>query len=670
MDDTGKDNREQGREAEDTRKLAPEDQPTLAPSAPGEDAPLAVLSGQETLPAPGMERESLLTVGEPLGPYRIIRLLGKGGMGEVYEAEHTESGRRVALKVLGRTLGLPEDRQRFLREGKLAAQISHPRCVYIYGTEEIDGTLVISMELVPGGTLKERVDDEGPLEVTKAVDALLQMIDGLEAAEAKGVLHRDIKPANCFLDSDGSVKIGDFGLSISTYARDETQLTTAGAVLGTPAYASPEQLKGRELDVRSDIYSVGATLYWLLTGQTPFTGRNVVEQIAQIMGETPASPSELRPEVPAGLARVILRALEKEPAARFSSYAELRAALEPFGSAELAPAPIGRRFAAGVFDFLVILAMVAPLQIASFVVERPFTKPQEDLVRITLLFVYYSALEGLWGASLGKILFGLRLAGRGARKPGFASAAVRAIIFLAFFEIPAAVWGAAVGAETEGAAIRAGSDEAPFWLFSSYADDRYQLLGLLLFLALFSTARRRNGFTGIHGMVSGSRVVSEAQVASLVAHDLRWEVAARNELFVRVGPYEIVGEIKPGSEEQLLLGYDRQLDRKVWVHVVPPGTPAVPASRRDVSRPSRLRWLSGKRGDSENWDAYEWLDGTNLASLSNQKHSWAAVRRWLLDLGQELQQASTGTTIPAHFNSERIWVASDGTAKLLDWRTR
>jgi serine/threonine protein kinase len=200
-----------------------------------------------------------LSPGQTYGPYLIHRLLGKGGMGEVYEAEHRETGRRVALKVLADRDPLPEARERFLREGRLAAAISHPNSVYIYGTEEIAGQWAISMELLGGGSLKDRLRETGPLSTEDAVAAILQIIGGLEAAAAAGVLHRDIKPANCFVELDGTVKIGDFGLSLSTLARDRSrsQLTQSGAFMGTPAFASPEQLRGDDLDVRSDIYSVG-----------------------------------------------------------------------------------------------------------------------------------------------------------------------------------------------------------------------------------------------------------------------------------------------------------------------------------------------------------------------------------------------------------------------------
>ena len=200
-------------------------------------------STDTSLPAsPGNSAPPLMPF--EFGAYHIMRLLGKGGMGAVYEAEDTASGRRVALKALGHSLDSPETRKRFLREGRLAASINHPNTVYVYGTEEIEGAPVITMELVPGGTLQERVKADGPMPVAAAVDAILQIIAGLEAAHAVGILHRDIKPSNCFIDPSGTVKVGDFGLSISTLARGDSIVTLAGAVLGTPEFSSPEQLRG------------------------------------------------------------------------------------------------------------------------------------------------------------------------------------------------------------------------------------------------------------------------------------------------------------------------------------------------------------------------------------------------------------------------------------------
>src|SRR6185503_19379064 len=209
--------------------------------------------------------EARLTAGQTWGPYHIGRLLGRGGMGEVYEAESLETGRRLALKLLRSRLEKADDGARFLREGQLAASISHPHTVYIFGSEEIEGLPVISMELLPGGTLKERVAANGPMPPEEALAAVMDIIGGLDAAQAAGVLHRDIKPSNCFIDGDGAVKVGDFGLSISTLARDVHQELETGAFQGTPQFAPPEQLRGEPLDIRADIYAVGATLYYLLT---------------------------------------------------------------------------------------------------------------------------------------------------------------------------------------------------------------------------------------------------------------------------------------------------------------------------------------------------------------------------------------------------------------------
>src|SRR3954468_21497622 len=217
------------------------------------------------------------------GGYRMLRLLGRGGMGAVYEAEELESGRRVALKVLGHSLDSPDTRKRFLREGRLAASINHPNSVYVYGTEEIDDTPVITMELVPGGTLHERVKASGPLPSGEAVEVIIQVMAGLEAAHTAGILHRDIKPSNCFLEPGGTVKIGDFGLSISTLARGDSALTLAGSILGTPDFSSPEHLRGEALDIRADIYSVGVTLYYLLTGRAPFQAENMVALLANVL---------------------------------------------------------------------------------------------------------------------------------------------------------------------------------------------------------------------------------------------------------------------------------------------------------------------------------------------------------------------------------------------------
>jgi serine/threonine protein kinase len=294
-----------------------------------------------------------LAEGQSWGPYRIGRLLGRGGMGEVHEAEHVDSGRRIALKVLRGRMQDADERARFLREGQLAASISHPHTVYIFGSEEIAGVPVISMELLPGGTLKDRVAAEGPLPPAVAVSAVLDIIGGLDAAQAAGILHRDIKPSNCFVDADGSVKVGDFGLSISTLARDVHQQLATGFE-GTPQFAAPEQLRGEPLDLGADIYAVGATLYYLLTGQPPFEARDLRELVDRVNHEPPKSPRGLRPEIPSGLAAVILRCLSKSPAQRPASYPELAELLRPFSTIGESPASRRFRVLAIVVDIIIV----------------------------------------------------------------------------------------------------------------------------------------------------------------------------------------------------------------------------------------------------------------------------------------------------------------------------
>jgi len=181
-----------------------------------------------------------LGAGDLFGEYHVEKELGRGAMGAVYEVEHEATGRRLALKVLSHQLDSVPARARFFREGRLAASINHPNSVYVYGTGEVGDIPVIAMEMVDGRTLQERVEQDGPLNVEDAVDAILDVTAALEAAQEKGILHRDIKPANCFEDATGEVKIGDFGLSISTDPDSDQQLTREGVFLGTPAFCSPE----------------------------------------------------------------------------------------------------------------------------------------------------------------------------------------------------------------------------------------------------------------------------------------------------------------------------------------------------------------------------------------------------------------------------------------------
>jgi uncharacterized RDD family membrane protein YckC len=422
-------------------------------------------------------------------------------MGEVYEAEQLATGRRVALKVMNQALASEPDRKRFLREGRLAAGISHPNVVYIYGSEEICGSPVIAMELVTSGTLKDRIK-RGPMPPAQAVDAALQIIAGLEAAQSTGVLHRDIKPANCFVGADGTLKIGDFGLSISTLARGESLLTASGSVLGTPAYASPEQLRGEDLGVTSDIYAVGATLYHLLTGRPPHDTTDFVKLITEVLDKMPPSPDKLHPEISAGLAQVVMRCLAKDRTARFPSYSALREALLPFSSVAPSPAVLGLRFVASMMDefisygpAFVLLLWTGRDAFENLAAERTPITALGAFAFLLWQLIYYAIPEGLWGASLGKALCGLRVIGPSRGYPGFARASVRSLIFRCAWTIPALVTLLFyTGAEY---VARANTDHpsAEDWLW------------LPLVAMLCCTMRRRNFFAGLHDLASGTRVV-------------------------------------------------------------------------------------------------------------------------------------------------------------------
>ncbi len=204
----------------------------------------------------------------------------------------------------------------------------------------------------------------------KAVDAALQIIDGLDAAYSLGVLHRDIKPANCFVAEDGTIKVGDYGLSISTDPQFDARLTTEGSFLGTPAFSSPEQLRGDTLDVRSDIYALGVTLYYLLTGKTPFKADGMVKLMAMVLESSPETPISIRSDIPKELSQIVLRCLSKEPGDRFRNYAELREALLPFSSEKPEPVSLGWRTVAGLIDSVL-------LSIPGFVVTVVALLPNE-----------------------------------------------------------------------------------------------------------------------------------------------------------------------------------------------------------------------------------------------------------------------------------------------------
>jgi serine/threonine-protein kinase len=258
------------------------------------------------------------------GRYRILRKLGTGGMANVYLAEDEVLGRRVAIKILNdRHAGDDQFVERFRREAKNAASLSHPNIVSIYDRGEAEGTYYIAMEYLDGRSLKELIVARGPAPIHLAVDYARQILAAIRFAHRHGIVHRDIKPHNVLVDGEGRLKVTDFGIARA----GASQMTEAGSIIGTAQYLSPEQAKGAPVDQTSDLYSVGVVLYELLTGVVPFSGDTPVEIAMKHLSTVPEPPSAKRADVPRDLDLVVMRALAKDPSERYQSAEEMDADL-------------------------------------------------------------------------------------------------------------------------------------------------------------------------------------------------------------------------------------------------------------------------------------------------------------------------------------------------------
>ncbi len=611
--------------------------------------------------------------------YKLIRLLGRGGMGSVYEAEDVEIGRRVALKLIAADhVSSPEAVERFRQEGRLASTLAHPRCVFVLGADEYEGRPYIVMELMPGETLQTAVEANGPFSVGEAVARILDVIEGLREAHLSGVIHRDVKPSNCFLDGEGRVKVGDFGLSKSLDG--DAGLTRTGSFVGTPLYASPEQIKRDAVDARTDVYSTAATLYYLLTGKPPFEAGDAAATLAKIVSEPPTPLRKHRPDLPASLVQVVLRGLERDRDRRYPDLSRFREALLPFVSDRLRLADMALRVSAFFLDTLIIVA-IQTLIISTLIrggrpVEGPFGQigllvgqftPVLLVVERLVFLAYFAGFEGLWGWSPGKRLTGLRVrrVEGGGGPPGLKGAALRALLF---YLTTIFVF-----------------DAATLVLFAMLPLRRAALIEPLLaavslslgYLAAASTMRAINGYRGVHELFSGTRVVRLAHGGRLRAPRGR-RLPARadraRELVPRapgvqetVGPFRVRGAVRWEADRRVLLGEDPALGRSVWIVFRPRGSAAPPQSRRDLGRSSRPRWLAGGEQPEGRWDAYVAPAGCTLAELAGADGlAWADARPILHDLADELCRAALDGTLPDGLSVDQVWVQPDGSVQLAD----
>ncbi len=622
---------------------------------------------------PNFSGELAIQENDLVDHYRMIRWLGSGGMGTVWEAVDENNGRRVAIKRNAESMVSDETYvKRFIREAQLAAQVSHPNVTFIYGVGNEAGQSYIAMELMPGNTLADLVSVEGSLACSVAVDHVIGIVDGLIAVHEQGMIHRDVKPANCFLDSNGKVKIGDFGLSKSTRDK-ETGLTKTGTFMGTPSYAAPEQIRGDKVDGRTDLYSVGATLFFLLTGRTPFLG-DAMSVTAQVIADRAPICSEINPTIPKDLGRAVAKCLEKDPAKRFQTLESLRLALIPFATKRESISDVGRRLAAYMIDQTVIQIVLTLIisVITVFIISQGdgFQLDDEKLQRVTksvgswgvilswlLTTLYFTFCEGWFGRGVGKRLMMLNLIDSEGQRPGALKAFARSAILPGGLGIPVffMLWNASDISPTA-------TVEVQLQVFMRDLAASY-----IPCLICVSTMRASNRFLGIHGMLTGTRVIRLNQGKQKFPIPVIVPTLTAVEP-LQFGPYEtteLIGESKYGK---VYLSKDDTLRRNVWI-VVHTDETDFSVDRMNLARDSRQRWLDGgSLSDGQRWDAFESIEGVPVhifVGLQNNA-DWSLYGQVMLDIVIEVQEAIKDNTLPKTISLSLVWLNQAGHGRLID----
>jgi hypothetical protein len=638
------------------------------------------LSEAETLPPAGPGQATGEVFPETVGNYRLLRRLGTGGMGTVFEAAEIISGRHVALKLVSPQFAWSRNAiERFRQEGRLASKLSHPRCVFVLAADEDQGRPYIVMELMSGDTLDDLVRRNGPLPPEQAIRKILDVIDGLNEAHQIGLIHRDVKPGNCFLEADGRVKIGDFGLA--KWLLRDSHLTQPGTFLGTPLFAAPEQIRSEGSTVQDDVYSVAATLYFLLTGQAPFQSGDAMATMARIVSDDPPSMRSIRPDLPKDLDEVVLRGLARERKNRWRGVGEFRRALARLLPAEVSVGGLGLRFGAFLLDaFLLSLARQVLLVLLVVVLEPgALLKALAVLAIVGAELAYFGVLEGRFGWSVGKRVLRLRVADQTTQqRPGVRRSLLRVSVFYLLPNLAMALVTLYVCIENP-EHVEIDADGPKFGTESKLTQTEAILVSIagvwyvLASFALFVTMRKRNGFRGLHEFASGTstywvRWPEERRRRTLDIGPFDAPLTQLEYLPGKVGPYVIRGAFRWTADDKLLLAQDPQLDRAVWIWLRPHTAPVLGERHRAVNRATRVRWLASGMQEDEQWDAFLAPSGCPLPILvaRNGTLSWAEFRPILEQLTDELHESCMTHTSPQSVSLEQVWLSPEGQLQLLE----
>jgi uncharacterized RDD family membrane protein YckC len=454
------------------------------------------------------------------------------------------------------------------------------------------------------------------------------------------------------------VKVGDFGLAKSLLS--DSHLTRTGAFLGTPLFVSPEQARADPVDHQTDVYSVAATLYYLLTGRAPHQTRDAAATLARIGSDSVTSLRHLRPELPASLDQAVLRGLERDRKRRWRDLAELRTALLPFIANHDRPAPLSLRLTAYALDwglFLpAMLATVFLLPAPEFLQAVPLLPLFWKLWTVPWL-LYFFFLEAFWGCSLGKRLLGLRVRAADASWSVIPRCiVVRTVVFVGCVNVPYVV---------VGRALRLAG--APDWLLFPAVFVVHILSVLFVFLPQWRRARGQ----GLHDLLSNTRVIALPEARRAWTPALPTDAHALQQpagLPEQIGPFVVCGAFRWVGDGGLVAAHDPALGRPVWIHLRPLDAPPLDEARRAVSRSTRLRWLTGGCQHDWQWDAFQAPPGCSLLSLIEGEGplTWPEAQPLLEQLTTEVVAACREGTLPVPLALGQVWVQPSGRVQLLD----